>query len=96
MGTARAEGSPLVRDEAGPRVRLFGQLKIKWDDRRLGPRDLGGVKPKQVLEILLAARDHPVPKDRLADQLWGDAQPKDPSAAIETYVSVLRRRLEAD
>jgi hypothetical protein len=48
------------------RIHLFGSLLLELGERRLGPRDFGGVKPKQVLEILLAARGRPVPKDRLA------------------------------
>ena len=34
-------------------VRLFGPIAVEIDDRTLGPRDLGGIKPKQLLEILL-------------------------------------------
>jgi hypothetical protein len=49
-------------------IRLFGPLAIE-DARTLGPRDLGGSRPKQVLEILLTARGHRVPTDRLADLL---------------------------
>ena len=62
--------------------------------RRLGPRDLGGPKAKQVLELLLMARGHSVTKDRLADQLWGEALPKRAFAALENHVSVLRRHLD--
>ena len=50
-----------------PVIRLFGSLSIDDGERRLGPADLGGVRPKQVLEILLAARGHRVPVDRLAE-----------------------------
>jgi DNA-binding SARP family transcriptional activator len=51
-------------------IRLFGPLTIEDGGRTLGPRDLGGARPKQVLEILLAARGHHVATDRLADLLW--------------------------
>ena len=44
-----------------PVIRLFGPLSIEDGERSLGPRDLGGARPKQVLEILLAARGHRVP-----------------------------------
>ena len=74
-------------------IRLFGAIELRDGGRRLGARDFGGVKPKQVLEILLLARGRPVPKDRLADMLWGEALPKNVSGTLETYVSVLRRRL---
>jgi len=37
-------------------IRLFGVLEVEHGPRTLGARDLGGTRPKQVLEILLAAR----------------------------------------
>ena len=76
------------------RALLFGSLLLLANDVELSSKDLGGVKPKQVLEVLLLARGHPVSKERLADHLWGDALPQNVSATLETYISVLRRRLE--
>jgi DNA-binding SARP family transcriptional activator len=73
-------------------VRMLGPLEVDGA-RRLGPRDFGGIKPRQLLELLLAARGRAVPKERLAELLWGDAQPRDAAATLETYVSGLRRRL---
>jgi DNA-binding SARP family transcriptional activator len=49
-----------------------------------------------VLEILLAARGHRVPTDRLADLLWGEELPQDGGGSLQTFVSVLRRRLTSD
>lgn len=77
-------------------IRLFGSLEIRDGERVLGPADLGGVRPKQVLELLLAARGHHVSTARIADQLWGEEPPRDTAAAIQTFVSVLRRRLVED
>jgi DNA-binding SARP family transcriptional activator len=77
-------------------IRLFGPLSIEYGTSTLGPRDLGGARPKQVLEILLAARGHRVPNDRLADLLWGPRQPRDAAGSLQTFVSVLRRRLAPD
>src|SRR5215831_12369994 len=58
-------------------VRMFGPLAVVSDEREYGPRDLGGIKPKRVLEILLVARGHRVPKDRLGELLWGvETQPR--------------------
>ena len=37
-------------------ARLFGPIEVAEGGRRLGPRDLGGPKAKQVLELLLMAR----------------------------------------
>ncbi len=72
---------------------MFGPLCVLEGERVLGPRDFGGVKPKRVLEILLAARGRSVPRDRLAELLWADELPQNISGALATYVSVLRRRL---
>ena len=77
-------------------IRLFGSLSIEDGVRRLGPRDLGGVRPKQVLEILLAARGHHVPVDRLAELVWGDDRPRDVAGSLQTFVSTLRRSLSSD
>jgi DNA-binding SARP family transcriptional activator len=81
------------------RALLFGSLLLLGGEVggevELSSKDLGGVKPKQVLEVLLLARGHPVSKERLADHLWGDALPQNVSATLETYISVLRRRLQA-
>jgi DNA-binding SARP family transcriptional activator len=79
-----------------PVIRLFGSLAIEDGDRRLGAADLGGVRPKQVLEILLAARGHRVPIDRLAELIWADEPPQNVAGSLQTFVSVLRRHLTPD
>jgi DNA-binding SARP family transcriptional activator len=77
-------------------IRLFGSLAVEDGDGTLGPGDLGGTRPKQVLEILLAARGHRVPTDRLADLLWGRELPQNAAGSLQTFVSVLRRHLTPD
>lgn len=80
--------------EAGlTRVGMFGALTVTGPGCALGPRDFGGVKPKQLLEMLLLNRGRTVAKEELADCLWGESLPSDVPATVETYVSVLRRRL---
>jgi DNA-binding SARP family transcriptional activator len=74
-------------------IQLFGSLAMTIDGRRIGPRDLGGLRPKQVLELLVAARGHRVPTARLAEQLWGQEPPQHAGGSLQTFVSVLRRRL---
>lgn len=85
---------PTRREQ--PVIRLFGPLAIEAQGRVLGPRDLGGSRPKRVLEILLAARGHPVPTDRLAELLWGQEMPRSAPGSLQTFVSVLRRILVTD
>ena len=82
-----------TRRRTALRIHLFGSILVEDGRRRLGVRDFGGVKPKQILEILLLARGRLVSKDRLADLLWGETLPQNVSGTLETYVSVLRRRL---
>ena len=77
-------------------IRVFGELAIEDGARTLGPRDLGGTRPKQVLEILLAARGHHVPIDRLFELLWGADRPQNAAGSLQTFVSVLRRHLSTD
>jgi DNA-binding SARP family transcriptional activator/CheY-like chemotaxis protein len=76
------------------RIDVWGTLRVSVGGRVIGPRDFPGVKPKQLLEILIAERGHAVSKSRLADLLWGDALPRNYTATLETYVSVLRQTLE--
>src|SRR3984885_3799913 len=77
-------------------IRLFGSLAIEDGARTLGPGDLGGGRPKQVLEILLAARGHRVGTDRRADLLWPVQRPRNTAGSLQTFVSTLRRHLTHD
>jgi DNA-binding SARP family transcriptional activator len=77
-------------------IRVFGPLAIEGGGRTLGPGDLGGARPKQVLEILLAARGHHVATDRLADLLWPKQQPQNTAGSLQTFVSALRHHLTLD
>ena len=70
---------------------MFGPLEVRLEGRRLGGRDFDGVKPKQLLEVLLLEQGRFVPKERAADLLWGERPPRRAAATIETYVSLLRR-----
>lgn len=75
-------------------VRLRGELSVRLGPVVLGPRQLGGVKPRRLLLALLLARGAPVSKDRLGELLWDGPRPVTAAATIEAYVCVLRKRLE--
>ena len=77
-------------------IRLFGAVEVQVGGRVLGPRDLGGARPKQVLELLVVARGRRVPTDRLAELLWGQDLPRNAGGSLQTFVSVLRRHLVPD
>jgi pimeloyl-ACP methyl ester carboxylesterase/DNA-binding SARP family transcriptional activator len=81
----------VARGPDVPAVRMFGPLEVTLARRTLGAREFGGIKPRQLLEVLLLERGRPVPKDRIADRLWGERLPVSTAATIETYVSQLRR-----
>jgi DNA-binding SARP family transcriptional activator len=93
--TSRLETTRVIDLRSAPslRIRAFGTLRIDSPLGRFGVRDLGGIKPKQVLELLVLARRSSVSKVQLAELLWGSQPPKNASGTLENYVSVLRRRL---
>jgi DNA-binding SARP family transcriptional activator len=72
---------------------VFGETRIVEGDREVGPRDFGGHKARQLLEVLVLHAGHPVSKHRLIACLWGDCAPVSAAASIEAYVSVVRRHL---
>jgi len=66
---------------------------VRAGGRALGPRDLGGTKPRHLLLALLLNRGAPVSKDRLVSLLWGGSAPNCAKATLEAYVCVLRKTL---
>lgn len=75
-------------------MQLIGTLRIQRGDVVLGAHQLGGPKPRQILEILLLQLGTPVSKDRLIELLWGRNPTPEALATLESYVSVLRRNLQ--
>ncbi|MGA9277715.1 AAA family ATPase [Ilumatobacter sp.] len=74
-------------------ITMFGTLSVRSGSRFSGPADLGGVKPREILEILLLHNGSAVSKNVLAEHLWTDRSPQKVFATLESYVSVLRKRL---
>jgi len=75
-------------------VDVFGSLRLRSGDTVLDSGSFTGRKPRQLLQILVARRGRIVPKDQLADLLWGAEPPVNLAASLEHYVSVLRRQLQ--
>jgi DNA-binding SARP family transcriptional activator len=86
------EGSTDGSDQI--RVNLLGGLTVQAGGVTLGPRQLGGTKPRHVLLALLLNRGAPVPKERLISLLWGEHRPAGATSTLETYVCVLRKKLQ--
>jgi predicted ATPase/DNA-binding SARP family transcriptional activator len=69
---------------------LLGPVEARVDGRVI---ELAGARQRLVLAMLLVAANRVVPASRLIDELWGEALPADPPAALRTQVSRLRRAL---
>ena len=72
---------------------LFGPTRVHRSGGTIDHSALGGVKPRQVLEILAVAAGSPVPKDRLAEMLWDGHPPRSYAGTLESYVCLVRRAL---
>lgn len=98
LDSARAVGDGAVAgsgQEVGRiSVDLLGGLCVRAGGVSMGPRELGGAKPRHVLVALLLSRGRPVSKDRLMALLWGGSPPSCATATLEGYVCVLRKRLQ--
>ncbi|MFI7707958.1 BTAD domain-containing putative transcriptional regulator [Nonomuraea sp. NPDC049480] len=72
---------------------VLGPLAAHLDGEPVG---LGRPRQRSVLARLLAAGGQAVPVDRLIDDLYADEVPPKALAAVQSYVSNLRRALEPD
>jgi predicted ATPase/DNA-binding SARP family transcriptional activator len=75
------------------RFGLLGTLATWTADGRLA--EVPEAKVRALLADLLVNLGHPVPADRLIDDLWGDDLPVHPAAALHSKVSRLRQALES-
>ncbi len=78
----------------GVRISLSGRVSIEANGASLDERSFGGRQGRLVFAYLLAAEGRPVPRDELADVLWGDAPPAKWEKALSVLVSKLRALLE--
>ena len=62
------------------------------DDGELVGAASGGARERRLLAILAVAAGEVVPKDAIIERLW-DRRPRNPVAAVDTAVSLLRRAL---
>jgi DNA-binding SARP family transcriptional activator len=78
------------------RVRVLGRLDVAGTDGSSLPASALPRRARQVLSVLAARYDRIQSKDALADAVWGDDLPGNHVAALEHYVSVIRRRLQPE
>lgn len=76
------------------RVRVLGTLEVVADDDTAVP--LASPKLRRLLAALVVNAGSVVSADRLADVVWGDDPPENPTGALHNLVSRLRRRLRSD
>jgi YVTN family beta-propeller protein len=69
---------------------ILGPLEVE-DDGHV--HALGGAKQRALLVLLLLRANQVVARDRLIDDLWGDAAPETAASALQGYVSELRKTL---
>ena len=76
-------------------ISLFGPTTVACGDIRATATDLGGNKPRQLLEMLALDVGVPVSKELLAERLWDGHPPRAYIPTLESHVCGLRRRLGA-
>jgi DNA-binding SARP family transcriptional activator len=72
---------------------LFGPTTMACGDIRSTATNLGGNKPRQLLEMLALDVGVPVSKELLAERLWDGHPPRAYIPTLESHVCCLRRRL---
>ncbi|MFI7603441.1 BTAD domain-containing putative transcriptional regulator [Actinoplanes sp. NPDC049681] len=74
------------------RVSLLGPVRAWRDERELA---LGPARQRTVFAVLAANANRPIGRDELIKAVWGAAAPDRAVGNLYTYISGLRRRLEA-
>jgi DNA-binding SARP family transcriptional activator/Tfp pilus assembly protein PilF len=70
--------------------RLLGPVELRDGDRRV---DLGPMKQRTVLAVLLADAGRTISPELLIDRVWGDGPPAQAKNALHTYLARLRSLL---
>src|SRR5436190_16551395 len=72
--------------------RILGPVEVAVNGERLA---LGGLKQRALLALLLLHANEVVSRDRIIDDLWGERPPATVAAALNVYISKLRKILGA-
>ncbi|GAA0708824.1 winged helix-turn-helix domain-containing protein [Dactylosporangium roseum] len=76
-----------------PRFGVLGPLEVTLDERQV---DLGGLRPRTLLAMLLSAGGQEVPFHRIVEGLWGAEPPATALGTVHSHLARLRRALEPD
>jgi DNA-binding SARP family transcriptional activator/DNA-binding beta-propeller fold protein YncE len=69
-------------------IRVLGPLEVEVNGQLV---DLGALKERTLLAVLLLHANEAVSSERLADELWGARPPPSAPKLVQTYVSHLRK-----
>jgi DNA-binding SARP family transcriptional activator len=72
--------------------RILGPLEVSADGRLL---PLGSPKQRALLALLLVHANETVSRDRIIEELWGEAPPASVQSAFHVYLSRVRRLLDS-
>ncbi len=79
--------------DGGLELRVLGGIELVRSCHTVA---IGGPKPRLALALLVAHRGLVVSTERLCEELWGDDQPADPPAVLQSHLSRLRRILRPE
>src|SRR4051812_38620168 len=74
-------------------ISLFGLTSVTSHGRHWDESHIGGVKQRQILELLALNLGDAMSKELLAECLWDGEPPPGYVATLESYVCLLRGRL---
>lgn len=86
-------GGRLPGDPAAIRIMLLGRFAVEHDGQELALGSFGGRLARRLLRLLALRRGTLIRKDLIADALWPEDPPADPTGNIEVLVSRIRRVL---
>jgi DNA-binding SARP family transcriptional activator len=72
------------------KVFLAGRIAVEAEGVVIDERHFPGRQGRLLFACLVAAHERPVPRDELADVLWGDEPPATWEKALSVLVSKLR------
>ncbi|WP_238006650.1 BTAD domain-containing putative transcriptional regulator [Dactylosporangium sp. AC04546] len=78
---------------ADPRFGVLGPLEVSLGER---PVDLGGLRPRMLLALLLSTGGQEVAFHRIVEVLWGAEPPATALGTVHSHLARLRRALEPD
>jgi DNA-binding SARP family transcriptional activator len=76
------------------RIDLLGGLKVRAGRTAMGSPDISSAKLRRVLLALLLSDGRLVSRERLISLLWAGSPPRSAKATLESYVCVLRKKLQ--